>query len=412
MKILWSSVAPWIGTGYGQQTRLFTPRIRDLGHDVALAAYAGIDGTISTWKDMTIYPGDLKLNKLSLRKYVEMEGGVDEVQVITLTDTWTWLSVDLGGLIADYRGLNIAAWCPIDHDPVPMNVLQALHAFDVRPIAMSRFGEDRLKQAGLDPLYVPHGVDTSIFQPLNNRDEIREYMKIPEDAFVVGVVANNQGQEVPRKSFPQILQAFSMFYENHPDAFLYLHTDALGRNQGLNLIPLVHDVFGIPTDRVRFVDQDRYWMGMIDWPQMAGIYNSMDVLLNPAMGEGFGVPIIEAQACGTPVIVTDWTSMPELVGAGWAVDGDPYYRSPSVAFWKIPAIAGILDALEQAYEKRGDQEFRNIARNFALQYDAAHITETYWKPVLEALDRPREVPPLKPIGPNRAQRRAQKKVKA
>jgi glycosyltransferase involved in cell wall biosynthesis len=130
------------------------------------------------------------------------------------------------------------------------------------------------------------------------------------------------------------------------------------------------------------------------------------------MGEGFGVPIIEAQACGTPVIVTDWTSMPELVGAGWAVDGDPYYRPPSVAFWKVPAIAEIINALEQAYEKRGDQEFRAIARNFALQYDADYVAETYWKPALEALDSPREVPPLRPIGPNRAQRRAQKKAKA
>src|SRR5574337_1314315 len=75
MKILWSSVAPWIGTGYGQQTRLFTPRIRDLGHHVALSAYAGIEGTISSWNDMTVYPADLtRVNKYNLKKYVEKIG--------------------------------------------------------------------------------------------------------------------------------------------------------------------------------------------------------------------------------------------------------------------------------------------------------------------------------------------------
>src|SRR5574338_349983 len=74
MKILWSSVAPWIGTGYGQQSRLFTPRIRDLGHHVALSAYCGLEGTIGTWEGMTVYPADLtRLNKFNLRKYVELE---------------------------------------------------------------------------------------------------------------------------------------------------------------------------------------------------------------------------------------------------------------------------------------------------------------------------------------------------
>ena len=409
MKILWNSVAPWIGTGYGQQTRIFTPRIRDLGHHVALSAYCGLEGTIGTWEDMTVYPADLtRMNKYNLRKYVELEGGADEVQVITLTDVWPWLHRDFGGIVADYRGLNIAAWCPIDHDPAPANVIETLHHFDVRPIAMSKFGEDRLKRAGLDPLYVPHGVDTNIFQPFTNRDEIREYMNIPEDAFVVGVVANNQGQEVPRKSFPQLLQAFAMFLEEQPNAFLYLHTDAFGHNQGLNLIPLVGEVYGIPPDRVRFVDQDRYWMGQIDWPQMARIYNSMDVLLNPSMGEGFGIPIIEAQACGTPVIVTNWTSMPELVGAGWAVEGEPFYRSPSAAWWSIPNIGGIVEALRLAYEKKGDQEWRDQARGFALQYDADRVLQDYWVPTLEALGKPREVPPL--VSPNREMRRAQKKV--
>ena len=40
-RILWHSVAPWAGSGYGQQTRVFAPRVRDLGHHVAISAYLG-----------------------------------------------------------------------------------------------------------------------------------------------------------------------------------------------------------------------------------------------------------------------------------------------------------------------------------------------------------------------------------
>jgi glycosyltransferase involved in cell wall biosynthesis len=412
MKIIWHSVAPWISTGYGQQTALFTPRIRDLGYDVAISAFCGLEGTIGSWDGMTVYPGDLtKLNKLALRKYVQRhaEGApLTDVQVITLQDVWTWIDARIGGGVADYRGLRIASWVPIDHDPAPPNVVQALRAFGAQPIAMSRFGEDRLRKAGFDPLYVPHGVDTQVFRPWPDRDEIRASMKIPADRFVVGMVANNQGQDVPRKAFPQVFAAFAMFLEKKPDAFLYLHTDVLGLNQGLNLNAML-DVYGIPEDSVGFVNQDRYWLGEITQQQMGRVYSAMDVLINPSYGEGFGVPIIEAQACGTPVIVTDWTSMPELVGAGWLVDGDPWHETGSGAWWKVPAISDLLEALGQAYEHRGDQDLREKARMFALQYDVETVLEEHWKPTLASLEGPREIAPL---NGNRAMRRAKKKQKA
>jgi glycosyltransferase involved in cell wall biosynthesis len=121
------------------------------------------------------------------------------------------------------------------------------------------------------------------------------------------------------------------------------------------------------------------------------------------------VPIVEAQACGTPVIATDWTAMPELVGAGWLVDGDPFFHYDHNVWWKIPAIQELIDALGLAYEARGDMGLREKARAFAEQYDVDRVTEEFWVPALAALDGPREVPPLRPIGPNRAQRRAMAK---
>jgi glycosyltransferase involved in cell wall biosynthesis len=53
---------------------------------------------------------------------------------------------------------------------------------------------------------------------------------------------------------------------------------------------------------------------------MAKIYSAMDVLLNPAMGEGFGITVLEAQACGTPAIVTDFSAMTEVCGGGLACE--------------------------------------------------------------------------------------------
>ncbi len=407
MKVLWSSVAPWVPTGYGMQTSLFTPRIRDAGHDVRINAFYGLEGGIGAWEGMTVYPTDLsRLGKQMLRAYVEDFAGDDAddtVQVITLMDVWTWLDPRFGG-IADFQGLRIAAWMPVDHDPAPPGVLQAIDMFGVTPIAMSKFGVRALREHGFDPLYVPHGVNTSVYQPPDNPAELKEAMGLDADTFVVGMVANNQGVAPPRKAFPQVFRAFAELHRRHPDTFLYLHTDMFGFNDGINLLNLAQ-FSGIPPDAFGAPPKNKYLVGGITQRQMAKIYGIMDVLANPSYGEGFGVPIIEAQACGVPVVVTDFTSMPELVGAGWKVQGDRWYDPGHLSDFMCPSVFEIVEALELAYEARGDQQLRREAREFAVGYDADTVMADYWLPALAALEGNQPVPEAKP---NRAQRRAKK----
>ena len=62
---------------------------------------------------------------------------------------------------------NVASWVPVDHDPVPPAVVEYFRRSQATPIAMSKFGADKLSEAGLSPTYVPHAIDTQIFQPLD-----------------------------------------------------------------------------------------------------------------------------------------------------------------------------------------------------------------------------------------------------
>jgi len=363
------------------------PRLKELGHDVAVNCFFGLEGGMLDWNGIVCYPTDAtRFGNLMLGEYAEQhgEGNRSDVLVMTLMDVWV-MNQGLGNM----KGLKLACWTPIDHDPAPPGVLHFLRESKARVIAMSRFGEKQLEE--FNPLYVPHSVDTTVFRPLpDQKTACREGLNIPPDAFVIGMVACNQGLP-SRKSFPQVFQAFAEFHKTHPDAILFVHSDVFGRNGGVNLVELAHSC-GIPTDAMRTSHQRAYHIG-IPQDALPYIYNAFDVLAMPSMGEGFGIPLIEAQACGIPVITTDWTAMTELCGSGWLVDGDKFFDALQTSWFKNPYVEGIVDAFQEAYNH--SQDYREDAREFALAYDTDVVFESMWKPVMAELERPLEVGPLK-----------------
>lgn len=404
MRILWLGNPPFVGSGYGEQAGLFVPRLQALGHEMAVAANWGVQGWTHNWNGITVYPSDGEWGNVATATYAK-EHQAD--LVIALCDAWTlhpetW---------AD--DLSMAVWAPVDHCPLPPLVRASLAHEKVSPIAMSRYGEQQMRDFGLDPVYVPHGVDTNVFRPMPElRNKVRGGLQVPEDAFLVGMVAANKSSPSDdRKSFGQAFHAFARFAKDHPDAYMYVHSEdkpSLGR--GLDLTVLAKAV-GCPVGRVIFPDPAQWQIGM-SRDVVAWLYQSFDVLLNPAKGEGFGIPILEAQACGVPVIASDHSAMTELVkDTGWLVSGDPLWDALQMSFWVMPSIASIHENLEAAYERRHDQELRAAAVEFAQQYDADKVTDEFWVPALEKLAAPREVKPLNGAL-NRAHRRKLAKAKA
>lgn len=279
------------------------------------------------------------------------------------------------------------AWFPVDSEPCPPKVIEKVRQAYHR-IVWTEFGKREMDKIGLDYDCIPYGVDLEIFYP-SDKSKARETAHLPQDKYIVGMVAMNKGYP-SRKAFHQNIAAFKIFHERHPESLLYLHTLDGSRPNGecLDLLGYCKAI-GLEVGKdVIFADQYSYVLG---YPELAmnTLYNAFDVHLLVSMGEGFGMPQLEAQACGVPVICGDWTSMPEICFGGWKVskkDAEPFYTLQDT--WQyLPHIGAIAEKLEAAYQMRGNPEYSKRALFGAKKYDINKIVKDDWLPVLDKIEK-------------------------
>ena len=387
MKFLLHANAPHTSTGYGVQCRLLVERLVADGHDVAVSCTFGQQGGIGTWRGVTLYPQGfepLGNDVLPLHALHHFGGDPKGGWIITLLDVG-WLR---NPALAEF---NMAVWTPVDHDPVPPAVLGVFDRFPCAvPVAMSQFGADELGRMKLYPDYIPLAVDTQVFQPTASvaTDQgpvpARAYFEIPRDKFAVGMVAMNKGWHRDRKGFNEAFRGFGRFHRDHPDSVLVVHSERFGAADGMDL-PVLAKHAGIPDDALIWTDQYAYRIGQ-PAEAMAALYSAFDVLLAPSHGEGFCLPLVEAQACGTPVVASDFSAQKELVGVGVKVSGQLEWDPTQASSYIVPAIGQIAAALGEVYDLRGDDTVAKACVEFAAAYDADLVYDEHWRPFLASLE--------------------------
>jgi len=304
----------------------------------------------------------------------------------------------------------------------------------------SDFGRDVIiKQSNGHANYIDTtspGVDLLTFRPMiDEQKEIRKTFGVPEDAFVVGSVVRNQ----KRKLIPDLFDTIRLLKFKNPNlyekTYLYIHTSypdagwdipqllkeydisnkvfftyACKHCGNISSMLFSHVVAGCPRCGNKSMQLPSVNNG-IRSEQLGHIINMFDLYVQYAICEGFGMPQVEAGACGIPVAAVDYSAMNDVVHK---LKGFPIRVKRSFKELETQAIRvypdndhliEIIENLEQQpqlLKKQKRQETRklteiyynwdDIAKKWEKYFDSAKLTglQGQW-------DKP--LSPLSPIPP-------------
>ena len=213
---------------------------------------------------------------------------------------------------------------------------------------------DIVRTYGLEPTKVDmihYGLDR-IFQPLSEEviGRFRSEKGLP-DRFVLFV-----GTLEPRKNVARLIEAYARLPKDRPALILvggkgWLYDEIFDRVQSLGL------------------DGEVLFAGYAPAKQLPYWYNAADLFVYPSLYEGFGLPPLESMACGTPVVTSSVSSLPEVVGrAGCLVDPED-----------TEALASTMLRLLRDPDERADMSEAGLAQAqiFSWRAAAKQTVETY-----------------------------------
>jgi len=201
---------------------------------------------------------------------------------------------------------------------------------------------------------IPNGCDPFFLESVaaEELDEVRQRYRL-ERPFLLSVTNIK-----PHKNLKRLLQAFAQLSSDYPDLELIIAGGNLGEHPELEAVCASGDI----GDRVRSV-------GFLPKRELRAFYNLARIFVFPSLYEGFGLPPLEAMACGTPVVASRSSAIPEVVGrSGLLVNP---YRVDAIG----EAIRSLLE--NESFRRALGVQGRHRALEFDWDHAARRVLDVY-----------------------------------
>jgi glycosyltransferase involved in cell wall biosynthesis len=208
-----------------------------------------------------------------------------------------------------------------------------------------------------EKVYVVHCAVSQEFRPL--RDEARrallrkQYHLPPKFVLYVGTIE-------PRKNLFRLIAAFGRTQADHPDCHL-----VLAGPEGW----MMNGALEKETTAANLTGKVHY-LGFVPQVDLPGIYSLATLFAFPSLHEGFGLPLLEAMACGTPVLTSNRSAMPEVSGAA------AYLVDPNSVESMADGLNDLLNSaarrewhIEQGFARAEQFSWEQAARETAVIYE-------------------------------------------
>lgn len=384
-------------TGFARVTHGIGERlVRDYGHEVHVLAinHKGDDfaSTLEPSKKtpLWLYKPNTVLghDNYGYTRVLEMLARVDPDVVVEYNDPNILLHLlyenqyDERRVLLQYRP--ILAYVPCDGTNLPPEWQKLTQITNL--VAMSQYGQSMYPGSRM----VYHGVDTDHFWPVaekaittstgivcRTKKDCKEAFGFDRKGFLILRVDKNSG----RKDFAATFKAVVPVMQRHPDVQVHFHTEGNGGMSGVNINKLITRAPSIAHDRWFLPDLHDSWFG---WPQedLNCLVNAADIVVSTSRGEGFGLTLAEALACGVPVIAQNVAAIPEVVGPGGKlIEPQRLITVPSGEDLWLADIDAFTDTIEYLYESAG-------ARRSLGEAGVEHVRKNFrWDVAAERFDK-------------------------
>lgn len=171
-------------------------------------------------------------------------------------------------------------------------------------ITVSNFSKEDISKDFNFPkekIYVTYLASEDIYKPLDKilcSTIIKKYYFLPKNYILY------TGGFSPRKNISGLIEAFSRIHDKLPNEMKLVIAGTKGKS---------YSIYKNLCEKLKITDKVIF-PGFIAMEHMPYLYNNAALLVYPSFYEGFGLPPLEAMACGIPVVASNVTSIPEILG--------------------------------------------------------------------------------------------------